>query len=271
MAPLPITFLSDYGVGDEFAGVCRAVIARIAPGAPVIDLTHEIHRHDVRSGAAVLADAVPYSPVGVHLAVVDPGVGGDRRGVAIRTVAEGHLLVGPDNGLLPPAVDALGGAAAVVDISGSGFRLSPSSMTFHGRDLFAPVAAHLALGAEITDAGTELDATELERHPISMPRIEQQSAFAHVDRIDGFGNVALDLTPEHLRGHPLAGAARISIGSRSRRRIAVRAQAFDDVPEGGILFYEDSSGRMAVAINRGSAAEALGVRSGDELELEPAP
>lgn len=269
--PLPVTFLSDYGVGDDFAGVCRAVIAKIAPGVQVIDLSHGIPRHDVRSGATVLADAVPYAPVGVHLAIVDPGVGGPRRAIALRAGDEGHLLVGPDNGLLMPAADALGGPAEAVDISDSPLRLEAPSMTFHGRDVFAPVAAHLAAGHSLADAGEPLDPATLQRTPESVARLEQHRAFAHVDRIDGFGNVSLDLTAAQLEGHPLAGAAKVSIGSHSRRRTAARGNAFDDVPEGGFLFYEDSSGRMAVAINRGDAAAELQARPGDEVELDPAP
>jgi S-adenosylmethionine hydrolase len=271
MTPRPITFLSDYGIGDDFAGVCRAVIAKIAPGAQVIDLTHGIARHDVRSGAAVLADAIPFAPPGVHLAIVDPGVGGPRRAVAVRAVEDDHIFVGPDNGLLPPAIEVLGGAAEAFDISNSHYRIEPPSATFHGRDLFAPVAARLAAGAALSDAGVEFDPGELERPAESRPRVELHTAVAHVDRVDGFGNVALDLTGEDLRGHPLAGAMRVSIGSRSARRAATRSRSFEEVPEGSFLFYEDSSGRMAVAVNRGSAAEALEVRPGDELELEPAP
>lgn len=269
--PRPITFLSDYGVADDFAGICRAVIARIAPGIPVIDITHGISRHDVRAGANVLADALPFAPVGVHLAIVDPGVGGVRRPVAILTGGEGHVLVGPDNGLLPPAADRLGGVEQVVDLSESRFRLQPASATFHGRDIFAPVAANIALGAPLSDAGEPVEPDSLERHVASVPVIEQHRAVAHADRIDGFGNVALDLTAENLAGHPLAGAGRVSIGTRALRRTAARGRAFDDVVEGAFLFYEDSSGRMAVAVNRGSAAEALELRPGDEVELEPAP
>jgi S-adenosyl-L-methionine hydrolase (adenosine-forming) len=270
-SPLPITFLSDYGVSDDFAGVCRAVIARIAPGAQVIDITHGISRHDVRSGCALLADALPFAPVGVHLAIVDPGVGGPRRAVAIRTAGEGHLLVGPDNGLLSAATEALGGAERTVDISESPFRLEPASATFHGRDLFAPVAAQLALGTDLDEVGEPFDPDELERHSPTRPRLDQNRAFAHVDRIDGFGNISLDLTADDLRDHPLAGATKISVGSRTRRRSALRASSFGDVADGGFLFYEDSSRRMAFAINRGNAAEALEVRTGDALELEPAP
>ena len=150
--PRPITFLSDYGYEDEFAGVCRAVIAQIAPGAPLIDLSHGIARQDIRQGAILLANALPSCPPGVHLAVVDPGVGSERRAVAV-AAAEGRFLVGPDNGLLSRALERLGGALDAVDLSRSPFRLEPVSATFHGRDLFAPVAAHLALGARLDEAG----------------------------------------------------------------------------------------------------------------------
>jgi S-adenosylmethionine hydrolase len=268
---LPITFLTDYGVADDFAGVCRAVIARIAPGTQVIDISHGIGRHDVRHASAILADSLPYAPVGVHLAIVDPGVGGPRRAVAVRTEGEGHILVGPDNGLLPPAIDVLGGAAEAVDITGSEYRLDHPSATFHGRDLFAPVAAHLALGKELSSAGEPIEPASLERQPVSWPRLEQLRAFAHVERIDGFGNISLDLSRDDLDGHPLAGATRVSVGSRKRRRTATRATAFEDVADGGFLFYEDSSGRMAIAVNRGDASEVLDLRVGDVVELEPAP
>ena len=237
----------------------------------MIDLTHGIGRHDVREGAAVLCNAVPYAPVGVHLAIVDPGVGGPRRAIAVRTADDGHLFVGPDNGLLPPAIDALGGVAEAVDISASPFRLEEASATFHGRDLFAPVAAHLAGGADLTEAGEPIDAGSLVRHPVSRPRLEQLTAFAHAERIDGFGNISLDLAPDDLRGHPLAGSGRVSVGTRASRRTAIRAVAFDDVPDGTFLFYEDSSGKMALAVNRGDASEVLDIRVGDVVELEPAP
>jgi S-adenosyl-L-methionine hydrolase (adenosine-forming) len=148
----PITFLSDYGDEDEFAGVCRAVIARIAPDAPLIDLAHGIPRHDVRRAAVALADALPYAPPGVHLAVVDPGVGTERRAVAVRVAAQQRILVGPDNGLLWPATVVLGGPADAVDLARSPLRLEPVSATFHGRDVFAPAAAGLALGASLSEA-----------------------------------------------------------------------------------------------------------------------
>ena len=138
----PITFLSDYGYEDEFAGICRAVIAAIVPEAAVIDLTHGIKRHAIRQGAAVLANALPYAPPGVHLAVVDPGVGSPRRAVAVMVGSDDRVLVGPDNGLLWQAIERFGGAVDAVDVSLSRFRLEPISATFHGRDVFAPVAGH---------------------------------------------------------------------------------------------------------------------------------
>src|SRR6476661_5582708 len=155
-----ITFLSDYGLEDEFAGVCHGVIAGICPDARVIDLTHGIPRHDVRAGALVLRSALAYLPRGIHLAVVDPDVGAERRAVAIRC-DDGRMLVGPDNGLLSLAAQAAGGIVEAVDIARSPFRLEPVSATFHGRDLFAPVAARLALETPIENTGLPVPVDDL--------------------------------------------------------------------------------------------------------------
>src|SRR5919199_3156705 len=152
----PLTFLSDYGLADEFVGVVHAVIARICPDARVIDIGHGVARHDVAGGARILARALPYAAPGVHLAVVDPEVGGRRRALALRTKDEDRLLVGPDNGLLLPAAERFGGVAEAVDVSASPWRLEPVSATFHGRDVFAPVAARLAGGAALAEAGRPL-------------------------------------------------------------------------------------------------------------------
>jgi hypothetical protein len=152
MALLPISFLSDYGRDDEWVGVCHGVIERIAPGARVIDVTHGIPAHAVTVAALTLRSALPYLPHGVHLAVVDPGVGTVRRALALRC-ANGELLVGPDNGVLWPAARACGGIEVAVDVSESPLRLEPVSATFHGRDLFAPVAAALAGGEPLESAG----------------------------------------------------------------------------------------------------------------------
>src|SRR4051794_3966480 len=148
-----LTFLSDYGLLDEFVGVCHGVIARIAPEVRVIDISHGVQRHDVRSGALMLRGALPYMPAGVHLGVVDPDVGGRRRAIALRTAEDDRILVGPDNGLLMLAAERLGGVVEAIDIGRSPHRLEPVSATFHGRDIFSPVAATLAAGPAPAAAG----------------------------------------------------------------------------------------------------------------------
>jgi S-adenosylmethionine hydrolase len=270
VATRPITFLSDYGYEDEFAGVCRAVIARIAPEATIVDLTHGIPRHAVAQGAIVLANAVPYTAAGVHLAVVDPGVGTPRRGVAIRAAEGDRVLVGPDNGLLWPAVERLGGAVEAVDVSLSGLRLQPISATFHGRDLFAPVAAHLARGMPLREAGERVDPGSLMRIGTPEPVIERGRVVAHVISVDRFGNAALDLADRHLpkSGLRMGHAVAVEIGGAARD--AIFARTFADLQEGALLLYEDSSGSLALAVNRGDAATELGLARGAEVTLRPA-
>ncbi len=265
----PITFLSDYGYDDEFAGVCRAVIARIAPEATVIDLTHGIERHAVAQAAAVLANALPFVPPGVHLAVVDPEVGSARRGVAVRVSSDERLLVGPDNGLLWPAIESLGGVAGAVDISLSPFRLQPVSATFHGRDVFAPVVAHLARGADLRQAGEEIDAGSLVALELSQPAIEAGRVVAHVISTDRYGNVALDLTDRHLPRTGLRLGRPLAVEVQGTRRRAVFTPTFADVAPGELILYEDSYRSLALAVNRGSAAEALDLDPGDRVTLRP--
>jgi S-adenosyl-L-methionine hydrolase (adenosine-forming) len=254
-----VTFLSDYGPGDEYAGIVVGVIARLCPDARVIELGHGVPPQDVRTGARRLARALPFVPAGVHLAVVDPGVGGPRRALALRTAEEGRLLVGPDNGLLVPAAERFGGVAEAVEISSSPWRLEPVSATFHGRDVFGPVAGRLAAGAALADAGEPLDPASLERLPELKPRREGEAVIVHVVEIDGFGNVMLD-------GRLADLPATATLGGRP----VPQGRTFGDVEPGALLLYEDSSGGLALAVNGGSAAAALGVRTGHELRLEPA-
>ncbi len=265
----PITFLSDYGHADEFAGVCRAVIARIAPDATIIDLTHGIPRHAVEQGAAVLANALPYAPAGVHLAVVDPGVGSPRRAVAVRVATDDRILVGPDNGLLWPAIERFGGAEQAVDVSLSDLRLEPISATFHGRDVFAPVAAHLARGTALADAGEDINPASLVRIEAPEPVIESGRVIAHVVSVDGFGNAALDLGDRHLPDSGLRMGRQVTVEVAGTPRDAVFALTFADVPDGGLLLYEDSNGSIALAINRGDASAELGLEPGTEITLRP--
>jgi S-adenosyl-L-methionine hydrolase (adenosine-forming) len=264
---LPITFLSDYGYEDEFAGVCRAVIARIAPDAPLIDLTHGVARHDIAGGALLLAAALPYTPPGVHLAVVDPGVGSPRRALAVRVATEGRILVGPDNGLLWPAIERLGGVVEAVDVSLSPFRLEPISATFHGRDILAPVAANLARGAVLREAGESLDRAALERLEPAPIRVEPGVVTSPVIRIDRFGNAILGIAEGDLPKTGLKLGRPVEVEVASGARHATYARTFAEVPEGELLVYLDSSGWLALAVNRGTAAELLGLAAGDEVTL----
>lgn len=263
----PITFLSDYGAGDEFVGVCHAVIARIAPGAAVIDIAHGIRRHDLAHGAAVLAASLPYSPPGVHLAIVDPGVGGPRRAIAARAAEDERLFVGPDNGLLAPALDRFGGAVAAVDVSATPVRLEPVSATFHGRDLFAPVAAHLARGAELAGLGEPVDPGGLLRLERPMPRVGEGELEAEVSHLDGFGNVVLAAAAGDATAAGFAAGAALLVEGPEGAHEARLGRAFADVPEGSLLLHVDSSGALALAVNRGSAAELLGARGGVSIRV----
>jgi S-adenosylmethionine hydrolase len=266
----PITFLSDYGLQDEFVGVVHGVIAGICPEARVIDLTHGIPRQDVRGGAAVLARALPYVPPGVHLAVVDPDVGARRRALALRTAEQGRLLVGPDNGLLIPAAEQFGGVAEAVELSTSPRRLEPVSATFHGRDIFAPVAARLAGGAPLAGAGAPLEPAELVTIEATQPRREPGALIAHVVGIDGFGNAILDAVHDDLVASDLKLGDAIAARAGGRRVRGVVARTFADVARGALLLYEDAGGSVALAVNGGDAAALLGLRSGDEVRLEGA-
>ncbi|MEA2347098.1 MAG: hypothetical protein QOG62_885 [Thermoleophilaceae bacterium] len=263
-----ITLLTDYGSDDEFAGICRGVIARIAPDARMIDITHGIPRHDIRRGAIVLRNAIDYVPKGVHLAVVDPTVGTPRRAIAV-LCADGHLLVGPDNGLLSMAWDRCGGAIEAVDLNLSPFRLEPVSATFHGRDLFAPVAAQLALGASLDDAGERVDTEELVRLELPEPEIEGGVVSAHALLIDRYGNVGLNLTHEALAGTGLMLGRSVVIDVRDSSHQAVFAQTFGDVREGELVVYEDAYRSLALAINHGNAAALLGLSPDDPVRLTP--
>ncbi len=198
-----VSLLTDYGHEDEFVGVCHAVIRGIAPDVPIVDLTHGISRYGVRQGAIVLRNSLPYVPVGVHVAIVDPQVGTERRGVAVRT-GDGRALVGPDNGLLSLAWEQCGGVVEAVDISRSPHRLEPVSATFHGRDIFAPVAAHLAAGAELADAGQHVEPDELQVLALPEPKVSEGEVVAHVLLVDRFGNASLDVAHADLAGSGLA-------------------------------------------------------------------
>jgi S-adenosyl-L-methionine hydrolase (adenosine-forming) len=275
-SPIPpvITFLSDYGHSDEFVGVCHGVIARRCPTARVIDVTHVVPPHDVRAGAILLRAALPYLPSGVHLAVVDPGVSAagpySRRAVALHTATAGHVLVGPDNGLLMPAAERLGGVVEAVDIGESVERLQPVSRTFHGRDIFAPVAAALAAGQPLGAVGEGVDPGQLRRMGIPTAHIDDGALTAHVLRSDTFGNLILNAANEQLLAVGAQLGDALSISHAGTRHTAAYAETFADVTPGELLIYEDAQQMVSLAVNRGSAAKLLGAEQDDELVIRPA-
>ncbi|HEX6953139.1 MAG TPA: SAM-dependent chlorinase/fluorinase [Gaiellaceae bacterium] len=262
-----ITFLTDFGLQDDFVGTCHGVIATIAPDARVIDITHGVRPGHVMQGALVLANTLPYMPAGVHLAVVDPGVGSSRRALALRD-REGRLYVGPDNGLLLPAAERFGGVAEAHELANAAYSLQPVSRTFHGRDLFAPAAAHLAAGVALDKLGPPVDPDELVRLELPQPEIGQNRIRAVALAVDRFGNVALNLQREQLEHAELAAGARIELSSGGDRFYAVFARTFGDAPRGSLILYEDSYGSLALAVSRGSAAQLLRLEEGGEIVLD---
>jgi S-adenosyl-L-methionine hydrolase (adenosine-forming) len=265
-----ITFLSDYGQADDFVGTCHGVMAGICPDARILDITHGIGRHDTRAGALVLRNTLPYFPAGVHLAVVDPEVGRDRRAVALRTAEDERLLVGPDNGLLSLAAERFGGVVEAADIGRSPWRLEPVSATFHGRDIFSPVAARLAAGGVLAEAGDPCDPDELVTLELPTPRRDGDALIAHALAVDRFGNAQLDVTHDDLAGSGLRLGRPCELEVGAQRFTAWYAVTFADVRPGDILVYEDAYRALAVAVNRGSAAALLGLEPDAELRISAA-
>jgi S-adenosyl-L-methionine hydrolase (adenosine-forming) len=263
-----VTLLTDYGREDDFVGVCHGVMRSIEPDLRIIDITHGISRSAVREGALVLRNTLPFMPVGVHMAVVDPQVGTERRALGLRT-GDGRTLVGPDNGLLSLAWERCGGVELAVDITRSQHRLEPVSATFHGRDIFAPVTAHLAAGAELADAGDPLDPGALATVVLPEPRSEDGTLVAHALVLDRFGNVALNVGHEQLAGSGLTLGGTLELETGGERYLAKYAQTFADVTAGELLVYEDSYRTLAIAINRGDAASTLGLRPDAEVRMRP--
>ena len=263
-----VTLLTDYGRDDDFVGVCHGVIRSIDPDAQIVDITHGIRRYAVRQGAIVLRNTLPYMPVGVHVAVVDPQVGTERRAVALRT-GDGRILVGPDNGVLSLAWDRCGGVDMAVDVTRSPHRLEPVSATFHGRDIFAPVAARLASGAELADAGDPLEPDALATVDLPKPRRDDAGIVAHALVVDRFGNAGLNVDHDDLAGSgiTLGGTVELEVGGE--RYLATYAQTFADVKPGELIVYEDAYRTLAVAINRGDAAATLALRPDVEVHIRP--
>jgi S-adenosylmethionine hydrolase len=262
-----ISFTTDYGGSDAFVAACHGVALTIAPDVRIVDVTHVVPPGDVRRGAYVLADAAPYLPDGtVHVAVVDPGVGSERRAIVLETPR--GLLVGPDNGLLLPAAEALGGVSRVFEATNSEFFGSVTSHTFHGRDLFMPVAAHLAAGAPVAQVGPLI--SEVYHLPGLVLHRGEGWLEAQIRTVDRFGSLQLAATADDLDAvAPLGAPIRIALPDGGELD-AVRGRTFGVVAEGEPVVLVDSTGRAAIAINSGSATERLGLTAGAVVRLSPA-
>jgi S-adenosylmethionine hydrolase len=264
-----VAFLSDYGYRDPFVGVCHAAIARVDTSIPVIDLTHGIAPQNIRGGAIALADAIPFLPRdAVVIAVVDPGVGGERRAVAVQTF-DGQILIGPDNGVLSAAIALCGGAEEVAELSQSPWALTPTAETFHGRDIFSPVAAHLATGAALAGAGQPLDPAILVSIDLPRPVVGESDLSAEVLDIDVFSNVRLAAARVDLEELGVADGARVEIETAGLRTPARFVKTFADVEPHEPLVFEDANGSLSIAINQGHAAAELGIKLGTTVRIMP--
>jgi S-adenosylmethionine hydrolase len=262
-----ITFLTDFGLQDDFVGTCHGVIKRIAPEAQIIDITHGIPPQAVLQGALVLANTLPYMPHGVRLAVVDPGVGGHRRPLALQD-AEGRFYVGPDNGLLLPAADRAGIAAAH-ELANPTYALDSVSRTFHGRDLFSPAAAHLARGVAVAELGPPVDPEGLVRLELPEPSFGEGIVHATTLYVDSFGNIALNLTRDDLESAGVVPGTRVELDLSGSQFYAVAARTFADARPGDVILYEDSYRNMSIAISNGNAAALLHAEVGQPLTIRP--
>jgi S-adenosylmethionine hydrolase len=260
-----ISFLSDYGTADEFVGVVKSVVRTIAPHVTVVDLTHEVPPHDVRAGGLALARAVQYLAPGVVLAVVDPGVGTERRAIAVEVAGGEGVFVGPDNGLLAPAVAMSGGATAAVELSKVDHHLPSPGPTFAGRDIFAPVSALLCNGLSLQDVGVPVDPAGLLPGVLPISRREGDVLHAEVLWVDRFGNAQLNLDPDEL---PEGDRLVVTIGGR--RRTARRAPTYAAIGPGELGLVVDSYGLVAVVLDQASAADQLGLGAGDAVLVEAA-
>jgi hypothetical protein len=264
-----VSFLTDYGQADGFVAACHGVLLRIAPTVRIIDITHQIPPHRIRRGAAVLAQTVPWLPPAVHLAVVDPGVGTARQAVAI-AAGDGEqesTFVGPDNGLLSWAWAVLGGLRSAVALENPAYWLPAVSRTFHGRDVFAPAAAHLASGIPLDELGPQVDPATLVRLPEPRSRARDGEVEAEIVSIDGFGNVQLAATLDELARAGVEPGGKVVVEVAGTAFPALVGHTFADVASGALAVLEDSAGYAAIAVNGGSAAAVLSVGDTDTVVL----
>ncbi|MDQ4145602.1 MAG: SAM-dependent chlorinase/fluorinase [Actinomycetota bacterium] len=267
--PKIVTFTSDYGLEDEFVGVCRGVMLNIAADLKIVDVHHNVLRQDVRHGAVVLQQSIKYLPVATHLAVVDPGVGSTRKAVAVVS-SSGSVFVGPDNGLLVPAAENGGTTIeSAFEISNEKFLLSPISQTFQGRDVFAPAAAHIADGVDPADLGPPLDPADLVRLEIPDAWVHDDHLHGEVLQVDRFGNLQFNFDRSHLAEVGLAERARLEVRMEGHRIQVTLGSTFAEVDSGEFVLIEDSYGQVSLAVNKGDARARLRAGNGSTVIVGP--
>jgi S-adenosylmethionine hydrolase len=272
MARPVISLLTDFGARDPSAGILHGVILGIAPETSIIDISHEVRKYAIRDGALLLWCALPYLPVGSHVAVVDPGVGTARRPIAIRT-GRGDVLIGPDNGLLVGGADRVGGIAAVHELTNEEFRLPVVSTSFHGRDIFVPAAAHLATGVPLDRLGPAVDPATLVPSPLPEPAVSVGGLSTLIVYVDTFGNVKIGATRDQLETAvgPLRAGDPLHVELAGREPVTIVWRAtFGETALGALLLYEDSYGRICLAENQGDAAARLGLVEDQAVEIRRA-
>ena len=269
----PVVFLTDFGLADAFVGTCHAVMRRIVPGLEIVDLSHGIAAQNVLQGALALHDAAPFLPAdAIVVAVVDPGVGSSRRAIAVRG-GDRRFWIGPDNGLLLLAAERVGPLFEARELADPRWRLDPVSATFHGRDIFAPAAAHLASGVSFSELGPTIDPSLLGRIEVPAPVVAPGSLEAQVVAVDRFGNLQLAAGRDDLSvaGFVPGAAVEVSSAHPDDEDVAVTpatvGRTFADVGPGALLVHEDASGRLAVALSGGSAAAELAYAPGHTVTL----
>jgi len=264
-----VSFLSDYGHADEFVGVCKSVMLSLVPDLQIVDITHDLPPHDVRAGALTLVRAAQYLPDGgIVLGVVDPGVGTDRRLLAIEV--EHGILLGPDNGLLAPAVAILGGAQRAVSLTSTEHQLPAPGPTFAGRDILAPAAAHLAAGVDAGELGDEVDPAGLVPGLVALPQHDEGGAIhGEVWWVDRFGNCQLNVDPDELRAHGAEPEGRIEVRFGDQARSVRWVHTYGDAKPSELVLLVDSYGLASLALDRGSAAVECRLEPADPVTLVP--
>ena len=265
-----LTFLSDYGHDDVFVGVCKGVIAGVAPKVQIIDICHLIAPQDVEAGAQALAAAMPFMPRAVHLAVVDPQHAEHSRGVAVRT-KDDSIFVGPDNGVLSHAWEARGGVTAAVEITNEDLWLDQIHATFRGRDVYAPVAAHLATGRPLDDVGPKVKPAELTSLATRVATVDDDHVHAEISAIDHFGNVALNLARADLEAAGIVLGDTVELRCNGRTLTVPFTHSFGEVPTGRLSLCEDSFRAIQLAVNAGRANQELRVSRGDPIVIARLP